>query len=415
MAGQDRHGPDPHLRGPALLPAGGDPRRHASSSTPRGWRSRWRSRPTSSPPSARPASRMRPRDPLPAPAAFSTTTCSTRPATACDTGLGGLLELGGFHGSGNLVSSFRLQDLTASPSVTRLDTTLSRDLPDSRSTVRLGDSIASGGALAPPVRFAGLQYATNFGTDPTFVTFPLPTIGGLARQDSVVDVFIDNVQREARSVPTGPFTLDSLPVVTGAGEVQLRVTDLLGREQLVTQSYYVSSRLLKQGLHDFGYQLGAERRDYGTRELRLWRRPGLRHASLRLHRPAHRRGPWRAGARPAEPGTRWLPTCWASTAWSAAASAPGTAMAGPGVLGELGYEYDGRRFSFGARTPLHQRRLPSGRRRRGGGARRSAQSRPRFRRQGAGGPAGCSIATAATPRTRPPWPPPTASPSGRAR
>ena len=102
-----------------------------------------------------------------------------------------------------------------------------------------------------------MQYATNFGTDPTFVTFPLPTIGGLARQDSVVDVFIDNVQREARSVPPGPFTLESLPVVTGAGEVQLRVTDLLGREQLVTQSYYVSSRLLKQGLQDFGYQLGA--------------------------------------------------------------------------------------------------------------------------------------------------------------
>ena len=95
------------------------------------------------------------------------------------------------------------------------------------------------------------------------MTFPLPTIGGLARQDSVVDVFIDNVQREARSVPPGPFALESLPVVTGAGEVQLRVTDLLGREQLITQSYYVSSRLLKPGLHDFGYELGALRRDYG--------------------------------------------------------------------------------------------------------------------------------------------------------
>ena len=182
-----------------------------------------------------------------------------------DTGLGGLLELGGFHGSGNLVSGFRLQDLTASPSVTRLDTTLSRDLPESRSTVRAGDSIASGGALAPPVRFAGLQYATNFGTDPTFVTFPLPTIGGLARQE--LGGRRVHRQRAARGAlgPDRPVHAGQPAVVTGAGEVQLRVKDLLGREQFVTQSYYVSSRLLKEGLQDFGYQLGAERRDYGTK------------------------------------------------------------------------------------------------------------------------------------------------------
>ena len=140
--------------------------------------------------------------------------------------------------------------------------------------MRLGDSIADRRRLraAGALRRASSTPPTS-ATDPPFVTFPLPTIGGLARQDSVVDVFIDNVQREARSVPPGPFALESLPVVTGAGEVQLRVTDLLGREQLVTQSYYVSSRLLKPGLHDFGYQLGSVRRDYGTRELRLWRRP----------------------------------------------------------------------------------------------------------------------------------------------
>src|SRR5688500_15293324 len=107
--------------------------------------------------------------------------------------------------------------------VTRLDTTLSRDVPLSRTTVRLGDSIAVGGALASPVRFGGLQYATNFAVDPTFVTFPLPAIGGLARQDSVVDLFIDDLRRDRRSVPPGPFSIDNLPVVTGAGEVQLRV------------------------------------------------------------------------------------------------------------------------------------------------------------------------------------------------
>ncbi|HMQ28701.1 MAG TPA: fimbria/pilus outer membrane usher protein, partial [Acidimicrobiales bacterium] len=180
-----------------------------------------------------------------------------------DHGLGGLLETGAFHAGSTMLSSLLLQDVTAAPTVTRLDTTFAHDFLTRRTTLRVGDTISTGGALAPPVRLGGIQYATNFATDPAFVTFPLPAIGGLARQDSLVDVFIDNVQRDTRAVPPGPFTLESLPVVTGAGEVQLAVTDLLGRQQLITQSYYVSSRLLRPGLQDFGVEVGALRRDYG--------------------------------------------------------------------------------------------------------------------------------------------------------
>lgn len=266
-----------------------------------------------------------------------------------DAGLGGLLELGAFHAGGNALTSLRLQDLTDSPSLVRLDTALSRDLPESRRTVRLGDSIASGGALAPPVRFAGLQYATNFGTDPTFVTFPLPTIGGLARQDSVVNVFIDNVQREARAVPPGPFTLDSLPVVTGAGEVQLRVTDLLGREQIVTQSYYVSSRLLKEGLHDFGYQAGAERRDYGSRSFDYGAAlaTGTHRYGFTNRFTGEVHGEFELDQQSLAAGGAYL---LGEAGVISGGVGAGRSNGGPGVLGELGYEYDGRRFSFGART-----------------------------------------------------------------
>ena len=96
-----------------------------------------------------------------------------------------------------------------------------------------------------------MQLASNFATDPNFVTFPLPTIGGLAEWNSVAEVFLNNTLRVSEEVPAGPFEIDNLPVVSGAGEVQLRVTDLLGREQFLTQSYYVSPRLLKAGLSDY--------------------------------------------------------------------------------------------------------------------------------------------------------------------
>jgi outer membrane usher protein len=266
-----------------------------------------------------------------------------------DQGLGGLIELGGFHAGGTGSSGFLLQDLTSDPEAIRLDSTLARDFLGTRTTLRLGDTLATGGALAPPVRMAGIQYATNFATDPAFVTFPLPSIGGLARQQSVVDVFIDNVQREARSVPPGPFALESLPVVTGAGEVQLRVTDLLGREQLITQSYYVSSRLLKPGLHDFGYELGAVRRNYGQESFDYG--AGLASAthrygfSDRFTGEAH--GELQYDQQTLALGGSYLMGEWGVVSGGAGV---GHSDGGPGVLGQLAYEYDARRFNFGART-----------------------------------------------------------------
>lgn len=182
-----------------------------------------------------------------------------------DQGLGGLFEIGAFGRFGVATTNLLAEDLTQSPSLTRLETTFTRDLPESRASLRFGDTLTGGGALAPPVRLGGIQWATNFATDPSFVTFPVPAIGGLAEQSAVVDVFIDNLRQATADVPAGPFRIDNVPVVTGAGEVQLVVRDLLGRETIVTQPYYVSSRLLREGLHEYSYEAGFLRRRYGER------------------------------------------------------------------------------------------------------------------------------------------------------
>ena len=178
--------------------------------------------------------------------------------------LDALLEVGAFNEFGVLVSDFRAGDITEDAELVRLETSLTKDFPDHRVTARVGDSVTSSGTLGRPVRFGGVQLASNFSTDPNFVTFPLPTIGGLAEQNSVAEVFLNNTVRVSEEVPAGPFEIDNLPVVTGAGEVQLRVTDLLGREQFLTQSYYVSPRLLKQGLSDYSVELGFERERFNN-------------------------------------------------------------------------------------------------------------------------------------------------------
>ncbi|MEO1016771.1 MAG: fimbria/pilus outer membrane usher protein [Pseudomonadota bacterium] len=184
--------------------------------------------------------------------------------TDIDDNLGGLFEFGGFGSLGHGITNFRVEAMSDDPDATRLESFLRHDFMDRRATLRLGDSLTEGGSFASGKRFGGVQFGTNFATDPSFVTFPRPSIGGLAEQNSVVDVVIDNATRATRNVPPGPFSIDNLPVVTGAGEVQLKVTDLLGREQIVTQPYYVSSRLLREGLHEYSYGLGFERQDFGT-------------------------------------------------------------------------------------------------------------------------------------------------------
>src|SRR3712207_7326530 len=55
----------------------------------------------------------------------------------------------------------------------RLETNWTIDRPESLTSIRIGDGISSGGPNAPPVRFAGFQYARNFGVRPGYVTMPL--------------------------------------------------------------------------------------------------------------------------------------------------------------------------------------------------------------------------------------------------
>lgn len=177
--------------------------------------------------------------------------------------LHGLAEVGLFGGPGVLLSSFRVRDALGDIKPDRLETTFVRDFPDKRTSLRIGDTLTVGGSFARSVHFGGIQYGINFATDPDFVAFPLPAIGGLAEQPSTVELLVDGVRQMVGEVPPGPFSINQLPVVTGAGEVQLKVTDLLGRERLITQSYYVSPRLLREGVHDFSYEAGVIRERFG--------------------------------------------------------------------------------------------------------------------------------------------------------
>lgn len=156
----------------------------------------------------------------------------------------------------------------------RLGTTLSRDVPERMGTWRLGDTVTQGGAWGRPVRLTGLQWGTDFTLQPGFVSYPLPSVRGEAALPSSVDVFVNNGRRLQGQVAAGAFDLHELPVVNGQGELRLVVRDLLGREQVVTQPYYLNTSLLRPGLRASGWEIGALRRDVGYAEARYGRLAG---------------------------------------------------------------------------------------------------------------------------------------------
>lgn len=221
------------------------------------------------------------------PEAFSGTALSAQsgnPVTAAKSGPGGFFnydlfashspgvtqrtgqfEIGYFNRYGVGTSNMLADRLGSHTRLTRLDSTWTVDFPEKLQTLRIGDAVNAPGSWGRSVYFGGIQFGTNFGTQPTFVTFPQQSVVGQAVLPSTVEVFLNNALVSSQNVPPGPFSISKLPVITGAGEVQLVVRDLQGREQVVSQPFYGSQELLRKGLEEFSYELGYVRENFGIK------------------------------------------------------------------------------------------------------------------------------------------------------
>jgi outer membrane usher protein len=155
------------------------------------------------------------------------------------------------------------EDFEDDDGLVRLETVWERDDPERMQSYRVGDGMLYPGMLGTPTRFAGVQVATNFDTRPYYITFPLPSLGGEARQASSADLFVNGRLVQRQELNPGPYSFDNIRVATGAGEARLVTRDLLGREQVVVTDFYASQSLLRPGLSEFSYAVGTLREDYG--------------------------------------------------------------------------------------------------------------------------------------------------------
>jgi outer membrane usher protein len=178
---------------------------------------------------------------------------------------------------GNISANVAYRDLSSSADARRLsvlELTYTRDDPERMRSLRVGDVYTTAPEMGRSLRIGGVQLATNFATRPTLITYPLPDFYGETAVPSALDIYINGRLSRSENVQPGSFVLDNVPVMNGAGQMQVVATDALGRQQVFTQDFYLSTELLMQGLSDYSFTLGALRENFGLGNFRYGKLAG---------------------------------------------------------------------------------------------------------------------------------------------
>jgi len=272
--------------------------------------------------------------------------------------LSSFTELRAFNSLG-VFSTTTLSDLTHDNAAgwqdraTRLDTTWSTSFPDEMITMRLGDTLTGASSWSRATRIAGVQVARNFALQPYLVTAPMPAFLGSATLPSDVELYINGMRQYSGKVPAGPFQLNTVPSINGAGNAQVVLTDALGRTTTLNFSLYDTHQLLAQGLSDWSADLGVVRKNYGTSSFDYGQDPAAS-------------GTWRYGvtnnftAETHAEATNGLANAGVGGSWLlggagvvSAGVAHSDARGSSGSLLELGYDWRSERLNFavgGTRT-----------------------------------------------------------------
>jgi outer membrane usher protein len=162
-----------------------------------------------------------------------------------------------------LYSNFNYTKTDREETFVRLMTNVTRDDPVNIRRYTIGDFFAFSGILGGSGLLGGLSITTNFSLNPYMVRYQGLQVSGLLQTPSEVDLYINNVSIKKEKLPPGEFEFANLYGQTGAGNAALVIRDAFGREETIVTPFYLSSNLLKPGLHDYSYNFGFKRLDFG--------------------------------------------------------------------------------------------------------------------------------------------------------
>ncbi|MQW93314.1 fimbria/pilus outer membrane usher protein [Acinetobacter sp. dk771] len=146
----------------------------------------------------------------------------------------------------------------------RLSTSLDIDFPERLTKLTIGDSTTLYNPMINSLRFAGLNWGTNYLERPSFVYWDTPQLKGSARLPSTIDLYMNGVSIYRQRVSPGDYVLDTGAKINYTGNAQIVVEDILGNRSVQNLPIMVTHRLLRRGLSEYNVALGKLRYNYST-------------------------------------------------------------------------------------------------------------------------------------------------------
>lgn len=147
----------------------------------------------------------------------------------------------------------------------RLMSNVTYDRRNDLARLIFGDFYASSSELGSTLNLGGVSFRKEYSMDPYFIKYPMIDFAGVVTTPSEVEIYRNGVLVGRKYLSPGEFELRNIASYGGAGTLETVIKDPFGREQHFSQPYYFTNILLRKGLHDYSYNAGFLREDYGIK------------------------------------------------------------------------------------------------------------------------------------------------------
>lgn len=146
----------------------------------------------------------------------------------------------------------------------RLQSSATYERRDDLQWLVLGDQYANSGDLGSTINIGGIGFSKVYKLDPYFIIQPVMDLKGSVIFPTQAEIYLDGVLIGKQTIAPGSFDLKNIYSYTGSHNVEVLLKDPFGNVQKISYLAYFSTQMLRQGLHEYSYNLGIMRDDYGV-------------------------------------------------------------------------------------------------------------------------------------------------------
>jgi len=158
---------------------------------------------------------------------------------------------------GNVVEGLATYRDEGSPRWQRGDVRFVHDDAEARTRYSFGDLRYGLDGFQTTQRVGGVALARNFGLQPYRASVPSGQSQLDIDRNSRVDVIVNGQRVRTLDLGPGRYNVRDFPFVSGTNDVALRITDEVGRVDVINFPFVYDTTVLGEGEQDFGYAVGA--------------------------------------------------------------------------------------------------------------------------------------------------------------